>query len=107
MQLAGTSTPHPPDQVSGVRTRSGEWGRHKLHTLESEIPLGEPKLPARGRGYWQILAQLDVEIPVAAHDRKHASRGDSLGPQFEHTVVEMPQIDRHDDVLMFVAMHES
>ena len=54
-----------------------------------------------------MLAQLEVEMPVAAHDRKHASRGVSVEPQFEHGVVEMPQIDRQDDVLMFVAMHES
>ena len=54
-----------------------------------------------------MLAQLDVEMPVAAHERKQASRGVSVGPQFMHGVVEMPQIERHDDVLMFVAMHES
>lgn len=54
-----------------------------------------------------MLAQLDVEIPVAAHERKHASTGVSVAPQFEHACVEIPQIDRHDDVEMFVAMHES
>jgi hypothetical protein len=54
-----------------------------------------------------MLAQLDVEIPVSAHERKHASTGVSVVPQFMHGVDEIPQIDRHDEVLMFVAMHES
>jgi hypothetical protein len=54
-----------------------------------------------------MLAQLDVEILVAAHERKHASRGVSVAPQFMHGVTEIPQIERHEEVLMFVSMHES
>jgi hypothetical protein len=59
------------------------------------------------RAYWQMLAQLEVEMPLAEHERKHASRGDSLAPQFEHRSIENPQIERHDDVLKWFAMHES
>ena len=54
-----------------------------------------------------MLAQLDVDVPLCVHSRKHASRGDSLVPHTVHGWVEKPQIERHDDVDVLFAMHES
>ena len=54
-----------------------------------------------------MLAQLDVDVPLAAHTRKHASRGDSVVPHTVHVSVEKPQIERHDEVDVWFAMHTS
>jgi hypothetical protein len=57
--------------------------------------------------YEQMLAHVEVDVPLWAHTRKHASRGDSEGPQFVHSSCENPQIERHVEVDVPFAMHTS
>jgi hypothetical protein len=54
-----------------------------------------------------VLAQAEVDVPFAAHTRKHASRGDSLVPQFTHTSSEYPQVERQLEVDVWFAMQTS
>ena len=50
------------------------------------------------RAYWQMLVQVEVGVPFAAHTRKQPSRGDSGALQSVHSSVENPQMDRQVEV---------